>query len=1031
MDKEEKAQRASLLESICRQRQEEHPTQGDQPLPEKTLKGYVSEIDRGMTSCVRAHAPAGLLEPGETLVSVREEERVRALSAWLTGREEGEVWLSRRQKTLRKYWLTWRRLEKPLYDRRRPPLEIPPHGVRLRLLLEAFSLEGAASGAMVLARETDLLGTLSRRSVKILTDSSEELRESSGRFRALRESILHPEDPAAVDAGLADTFDDADGGQRRCRRAALFLLACCGGALLRDLRARRLAYADSLFPRLEALYTAGGTAPDGCGLSLQAMESYRELVRAALEDCDPFSRPPARDAAGGALLGGELWRSSLVHDWLTAGRVGADALETLLTLPLPQDAAIRRVLCAALFHNLRDLARSPGGGEEADWLLAAAWGERTAELLCRCWEELRLALPAGRDDWQALLQPDSPSPGNDVWWPVIPAEQLQDGPGHCVLYAALRLEQAELALDTPTQSRARRGRLLVQARQFLQDGQRALRQRLADGQLTLELGCGRLAAWPLLARISLRQAETFLELSRVEPRECCAPDVCARYIDPARLCLQTARDYLDQLSDPELPVMPDRRELAALRSRWTALRDRCAETFFGPDSPVVGRLAALPGQRQQAEEVCRRALEQWRSELGAPPERRWAPLQLPRELEASPAPREAVYCSALDSAACSDPDHLVEAEKVLFQLFGNHMAALLQFNQADNRNLLQLAAQPGFRLSCRRGLLVLSPFASFRSLREYLCNRLGKTPAQFHFSSTALFSNPGPDGGRSEEELIRNRTVMQAYLTRALSLPEMRRRFAPEDRDEAEWLAGAYALLDESFSPADMRRYHQDPRLRWPPRELPAPRTLTQVLTARLALLQKGAEERGSSADLDDLAALAEYSVRWGGLATRSEYDYAIRGALAGAGSRERALLQKFQRLVDDSYCISNGQRSCPAVLLTGITDPALLLPPAREESGISREVLQGDTAAVSLWQQCGRVKKYTVCWDDVCELEEAAARAEAANRSLEERQLARERAALEGVAFKSSQGAILHVFPGRDGRGSGTELHRAAPAKP
>lgn len=895
---------------------------------ERSRAAYLSAVGR-KGRLTRAAREAGRISEGtESLLAMTDPEQVRAVETW---------WQTAGQDSLKGYtthmghWLAFQDRARTAFRRERPPqaeLEPPPHRVRLLSVLQAF----CAGWGTVRDRE-ELL-----EAVTGCQYDADCLREHSASFRRLRQDLLDRIDreSEAAEQAIIRTFP----GRlvSACRAVPPRILEEHDADLLEDLARRRVAYDDSLLASLETL-RAAGRQPEGARDRLCA-RAFLGLIRAVLLDCDPASRPddPALEP-GAALRDPRLWENGLLWGRLEQGPLSSRVLEVLLRVPEPEDGGLRSRLAGALLHSMLALADQPTK-DETGWKRADRWMEEAVVFCGTYWEDL----------YPALLRPSA------GWYPATPELQLQGGPRGSLFHADLLRRQAELLLHMPVEARSE-SRQLVHLVRIQSDVQLALSilQRLREEPYeALEQAGSPRRLRLTMARLRLCDAEVHRRLGALEREETCLTDVLGLYIRPSRAAL----------ADREAFAFLNEEERREIEPRRIEICRACLETYFGEHSAFAARLRLFPGTDDRD---YRTEQDAWRTGfaglLSGPPVRSAPKVRLPLDPEALRDPERfrAVYSGVFDSVLGKNPAvQRTPVELAEFQILASSQTSLMQMNQVvDNLTTLQMLHVPGYRAACRAGIITLSCFGGVDDPRSYLERNL--LNPNFRFSSADDFALAGD---ATEEELQRScRGIMYRYLNGQARLSD----FPSACRAHMEFLAESYRLMFDSYQPSDLRRYHQNPARRYPPRQgsAPQPRTLYAVLRDRLSRLVEEAQRPGSRKDLHRLEAIAAYAGQIGELPDRSSYDRAIDALLQ---SEPDPILEDLRSVVHQSYFIANGSLSCGDILLTE-RDPNLILT-RNEAPGVTyAPSTGGGMLEYTLRQAWKPGTRENIGWPDICEI--------------------------------------------------------------
>lgn len=974
----------------------------------KTAGSYAGALKNGgaLSEQVRC---AGLLPDGaEGLLFVEDEDALRAIARWWN--EEG---MSRCTNTSARAAMPWLLKFRGVSEQSAPAaaaaprLGKPPCGITLRFLLSEFVKDlrdWEATGHRESKSETRTVLVLKLMDKPYADLPHKVFQEHTYEFFWMRSGLLDRLDrdfDGAVKL-LKETYQP-ERLVRACHNVVRACLDECGGEILSDLRRRRVNYEDSVLFSLDGMYRqlrSGG----GCADLDVLLRCFLELMYRVLLDCDPAAlvNDPVLEP-GAALHDGECsGENGLLWSWLDWGPVSDSALEQLLLVTLPDQARLAQYL----FRNLLHAAHFPGGVMAAEALPGAAEAAGKALVYLELhWEQL-----------QPLL-----ARKGAAWWTEIPEEHLLGGKEHCLLAAQMQIHRAQLLvrMGPGDKDGLAWGYRLMLCQEALRRAEKSLEQRARAKQHVLEEMAGRHTMGELWVRLYLCRAELYRQLARQETVENCLGDAVTMYIAPARRALELAQLRLERAAG-----------VSGLEELWQQTCRSCARDFFGADSPVVIRMR-LRGEEDtvhyQQEFAC------WHSKSVPTPSAPVITRRLTKEELYSADQFDTIYCGAFDSRLSRQPGQQKNVELTFFQILCSGRVSLLQMNQiADNWSMLRLMHTPGFRQSCREGIITLSCYGSVNNPKTYLINSL-KNPG-FKFSSSGLYELPQDADAAAVENSLRG--AMLRYLEH--NDPAAFRMAPAALREEAEFLMEAYAMLFECFQPSDLLRFHQNPDTRMPPMKgtvQPVIQPLGQVMYQRLEALTKEALEGDPTKSLDTLRALKEFGQRLGFPDNRSHYDLAIEAAQKkeGTGAQERRLLDKFMKLVDQCYFLSNGRRSSRQVLLTE-TDPDLIQRADRELA----EDPGADVLECVLRQRNQPASDSNLAWPDVCQLALEARRIDMENQHLSarERSLKLEQATglkhgavgngtlATGLTPKLSTGEVVSIRPDESADAQALEFH-------
>jgi hypothetical protein len=241
------------------------------------------------------------------------------------------------------------------------------------------------------------------------------------------------------------------------------------------------------------------------------------------------------------------------------------------------------------------------------------------------------------------------------------------------------------------------------------------------------------------------------------------------------------------------------------------------------------------------------------------------------------------------------------------------------------------------------------------------------------------------------------------------------------------FLADSYRLAFESFQLSDLRRYHQNEKFRYPPRQwTTAPRrSLYEVLLDRIDRLLREARRPGSQKNVDKLEALQGYALQLGELPNRSAYDTAI-DLLRQQPGTDRATLDALRSVVHQSYFIYNGSLSCNRILLTE-KDPDLVL--TYYEDSLVTYFQDGDIDLIRRQRWLPGAEDEAIGWSDLGERALISRELDLRDRklTLERRRIEKERETnlryqvrgdqlwLTDYTAALASGACIHVSPAEE----------------
>lgn len=680
-----------------------------------------------------------------------------------------------------------------------------------------------------------------------------------------------------------------------------------------------IAYENTIAAAAEELYVkAMEEEPNADTLA----EVYLKLVCRILNDCyeeNPDVNPGI--PAGATLRDPAFWKGNLLSDWLRSTRPDETTTALLTDIPVPDDNEAFDCLLATVFHASLYYADACMGREEEDCgkvLWFPIEPEATRENAEKTYDYLHTAL---NDLNRCPTQCERALSGcKSEWYEPVRGSMLLGKP-QCELSVVLLLRMAalhQMQASCPEENPEKKGVHLMNAKKYLHECETILHHRQDDYQISAEIAeniCDKrctMVCMPLLLWVYLQIAKAEYTLSLVEDNEIWTEDIVELYIEPVHRHMASAKKLIDAIKSEEAKKYIDLSTFASLEKAWL---DQCEEytlTFFDADNAIPSRMKLF---NEDGEQIYREEYELWREAFPFSSEtvRRFPTFRRRTDDEAveSADTFEAVYMSTLDSVAGKSDNHQENMELSLFRQIANGKTILLQFNQiVDNKAMHHLMYVPGFRWLCRRGIIALSCYGEVNSPRTYLMNNL-RNPG-FVFSSSKWY------------ELDTCRGQMLTCLENNHFDPDL---FALEQREEMEFLFDAYLMMFDCFQPSDIRRFHQNPKYRWPyTSSLGRAVPLNEVLAQRVSLISQKPTTRQELRE-----ALSHYTTKWGNKNKRSDYDTLIDMEMEKAKSQEeKDLLEKFRKVVYQAYFISNGRRSSDAVLLTD-DDPELVVP----ETGI------------------------------------------------------------------------------------------------
>lgn len=907
-------------------------------ITEKRVKDYLSSLESGNKLTLFFTGEVKLLPPEVTsLLTVTDPGQIRAIAAWWE-KEQGTSLYSAQASYINAF-LAWRggaeasRPVAPSSSRRQAEtLRKPVHGIRAALLFQAFreAVGQSATDAGVLFSEIlTCTGTF----------TSTMLVEGHSAFRNLRnvamDQLEHSFD-LVVDR-LLEHLDDSQLISLAQKTVAFILenqehrLRANEANLAEYLLTHPVSYDASLLPLLDDLAEeCWSPTCDAYACAVHFLKLLQTVFRDSARGY-PLENPALPN--GAAFQDQRFWASSL----LWGQRVPDWRPEVALRYTYRKHENIwLSMRSLALFQSLYNAPLPSPQDPKETWELVRDSHAVAEEILKAHWDVLFWTLP--------LV--------SSSWWQPIPREELSGTSPSCVLYARLLLRHVKLLVDWPAEDsslsisgiprelqdsresicQTLQGNRLMAARRALESAGTILEEAMQKA-LHEKTGPSQSAVRALMADCYLRSAQVTCRLALLETEENRLDDAVELYLSRCRADLLCAKRPVFTL----LSLSPGESE--ALYSRW---REACREAFrcfFAEDSVFVKRLC-LPENTgaqaayQQEYQAWKEAFGQEVADLSVPAAPRvLVPLD-PGELLKDIRTFPPVFSGVFDSVTGNDEGQQDICENTVFRLVASGKTCLLHMNQVvDNLSVLRMLRFSDFRWLCRKGIVTVSCFTHpvtgkhYNHPRDYLLENLR---TDFKFSSTASYETYNCKGNMLE------------YLEKGDPLV-----FPQECREEMEELGDYYRLLFDCFQPSDLRRYHQDSALRYPPHDLgTSSQTFQEALAARAGLLLQEAQE-GCGQDPDTAAAFVQYAEKWKHLQKRTQYYDAIHQELAGASLQEAEHLRKFRKLVDTSYCLSNGRHSCREVLISE-QDPDLILtkyevPGVRNQPGSpSATLIQG-----------------------------------------------------------------------------------------
>lgn len=756
-------------------------------------------------------------------------------------------------------------------------------------------------------------------------------------------------------------------------------------SLMLDLAKRPLAQGNNQLFLLEALDAA---AEDSSSDRKTLADRYLSVVWQVLSD----SAETEGAAHSVPLKDWPLARPlSLTKRWLESQPDDA-LLEGLERIEIPSEESPLDTLAASVFCSLlrkaddalgrdslrcrnciweltEERERNPAQEAEKALRRAINYAEQNAAALCRVLPQLRLK-------WY--------SPVREIL--LLPGEIRRSE-----LYGQLLLRHVHLLLDTTdiecSEDEDQRARQLVsiqRAREALRRCDELLEERADSFQLSAELtecdlGLGQKPVWYGMAtETALCEAELVLRLAILEREEIWADDAAQIYAAPCREALARAKNTA-ALSGVDQTLR------ATLNKRIETLREDCDRAFFSPEGAVYPRLRDRTGSLTAFSREYRCWHPQSDQHPFVPPKPDLSALHIE-----SAATFDSVYCDVFDSVYGRDQKNRKKVQAALIRHLINGRNVMLQMNQfADNRAILDLLLQPGFQTVCRQGMVVVSCYSDANTFQEYLRSAL-KNPG-YEFSSSQCFNDLEGSGQACREKML-------AFLDNPRLRPT---EFPEETREEMGRMMELFRILFEVIQPADMRRYHQNPAVRWPPCDVRwQAKSLNEVLRDRVdAFVARFQDWNPALAKK-----LQAYQTAWGSYTKRSEYKARIDAERKTADARELEYLDKFETVVNQSYFLSNGHRSCNRVLLSE-SDPSMLL--TMDAAGNSEE--QGAVSYI-VRQVHRSAEDAEIGWIDLGERAMVCRRIE---REVRERRLPPEQAAdkkgkATGLSFTVKQDDVL-----------------------
>ena len=865
----------------------------NQPIGDKYVRACINAVSASgkLTSILQEKH---LLSADESLLMAK-TETVQKVSDGLANGELND--LPHDLKSMLNHFLKWKGVtEHTVVARERVTetgVSVPSHGVRFLRVLQLYRL-GLDQSA--LDAYDHLIKALSNGMFRYHGETRASIHtEHRSEFKSFHRCALAEwqNNPNRVKTKFLENIT-GEQLQKVCLKTAERLFGDHGEKwpnVLQYMSDQAIAYENTIAAAAEELYVkAMEEEPNADTLA----EAYLKLVCRVLNDCyeeNPDVNPGI--PAGATLRDPAFWKGNLLSDWLRSTRPDETTTALLTDIPVPDDNEAFDCLLATVFHASLYYADACMGREEEDcgkvlWLPIEP--EATRENAEKAYDYLHTAL---NDLNRCPTQCERALSGcKSEWYEPVRGSMLLGKP-QCELSVVLLLRMAalhQMQASCPEENPEKKGVHLMNAKKYLHECETILHHRQDDYQISAEIAeniCDKrctMVCMPLLLWVYLQIAKAEYTLSLVEDNEIWTEDIVELYIEPVHRHMASAKKLIDAIKSEEAKKYIDPSTFASLEKAWL---DQCEEytlTFFDADNAIPSRMKLF---NEDGEQIYREEYELWREAFpfSSKTVRRFPTFRRRTDDEAveSADTFEAVYMSTLDSVAGKSDNHQENMELSLFRQIANGKTILLQFNQiVDNKAMHHLMYVPGFRWLCRRGIIALSCYGEVSSPRTYLMNNL-RNPG-FVFSSSKWYA------------LDTCRGQMLTCLENNHFTPSL---FALEQREEMEFLFDAYLMMFECFQPSDIRRFHQNPKYRWPyTSSLGCAVPLNEVLAQRVSLISQKPT-------------------------TRQE----LREALS---QEEKDLLEKFRKVVYQAYFISNGRRSSDAVLLTD-DDPELVVP----ETGI------------------------------------------------------------------------------------------------
>ena len=283
-----------------------------------------------------------------------------------------------------------------------------------------------------------------------------------------------------------------------------------------------------------------------------------------------------------------------------------------------------------------------------------------------------------------------------------------------------------------------------------------------------------------------------------------------------------------------------------------------------------------------------------------------------------------IFSPTFDSTAGRGAQNQEDVEITLLQLAASGYTVLLQAPQiVDNLSFLRLLHSSALQNLCLEGVVALSAYtpASGRpisSTTDYLISRLNADG--FAFSSTDAYAS----------EKVKK--CITEGLENGKMFSSIAEKLPAEKRAELEELYDSYIIAEQVFRPSQVRKWHQDKN----------PGTvrvvsLPEMISQRIQLLTQDEAVFpvvGRKDTLGQFKEIQEKVLKTSTVETgawRSAYKHQLETM---TGQYDKQTLRLFSQLVDQSYSMNMGRRSCRRIFNNGTLDEILHLHAVSDNSG-------------------------------------------------------------------------------------------------